>query len=541
MSSTIYSILIAVPVLLFLVLTLALALVARTGLLPAVPFNGRAPAAVVALLGAVIVLHLGYAFVYMLSPFYFDHIEPNVAAVSALFSQGLPVYPEIDAAPRYAMLYGPTQYLVNGLSYRLFGYNDLAFKLTGVVSLLLAYLFTGLSIARLRDARASDIVLGLGIFAVLALSFRNYTFWSKSDSMMLALTAVGVYSCFLRNPVQAALLCGVALGLTVNGKLHAFAYFLPLLAIHYRADGWRAVLIIGGSSLLVFLLPYLVFSNVSLTNYLAMVESAGKHGISGLIALANGLFGVFMALPLLCMGWFAMRSGAYPGWLRANGLVILATLAGVFLAALVGAKPGSGNWHLLPFLPLVAVASVAVLKNLEHSPTAITAWSWVPFAGFLGAALVKGMIGAYYGYTVSLNNFDRPQRIIDDVQELIVAHPDKNIHMGYGDGSNYVKSFARTQLVFAGEPYLLDAAAITDMRFSALSIPAATLEAMNSDPDALWLINKGQEPFTMPNWTARFGSAEFLFDEALRENFTAHFEKTGSTEYFDLWTPKAGD
>ena len=531
-----YSLLISQPVLLFLVLTGLFVLIERAGIIATAPASGLVPGGVLVCLSAIIMVHVGSALAYLVSPVYFDHIEPNVAIVSALFNRGLPLFHELDAAPRYAMLYGPTQYLVNGLSYTVFGYSDFSFKLTGVVSLLAAYLITGAAIRRLPEAGFRDVLIGLGIFAVLALFFRNYTFWSKSDSMMLAFSALGVLSLFIRSPVKAALLCGIALGITVNGKLHAAAYFLPLVALHYRQDGWRSFFIIGCSSLVVALAPFLVFANVSLLNYLALIQSAGRHGVSLGLVLLNSSYGLFMSLPLLCLGVCALRSGEHRGWVRENILVIIATVSGVLLIAIVGAKPGSGTWHMLPFLPHTAVASVWAIKQMEVREAELATWFWLPFAGFLAAAFIKGLVGAYYGYALALN-FEKPRMLIADVRSVIEVYPDKNIHMGYGDGSRNVLSFVRTQLVFAGNPYLLDTPALMDFDYSGVEIPPDTITAMNSDPDALWLIPKGQEPFLIKNWFTRFQEDGYLFKQTFRDNFHARFEMIDSTEYFDLWAP----
>jgi hypothetical protein len=533
MIANIIPMLLAQPLLLFAVITALLVILARTKLWVPVPAESL-PLFIAIMLGAVIVLHLGYALAYLVSPLYFDHIEPNTAVVAYLFNQGDPVYHGIDAAPRYSMLYGPAHYILNGFGYRLFGYSDVAFKLTGILCLLASFVFIGWSVRRVPGAQLRDIIIGLGIFAALALFFRNYSFWSKSDSIMMVFVALGVFSCFCRRPVLAAIICGIGLGVTVNGKLHGIAYYLPLLALHFQRDGWRSLFVIGGVSFVLALAPFFVFGNVSLPNYLALVRSAGAHGLDPVILLQNAATGLFLLLPVLCMLVYAGRTGSVE-WLRRNRLIVLSGTVGVLLIVIAGAKPGSGPYHLLPFLPAVAVLSVVLYKQAQRDNAA--AWFWVPFSGFMLVAVIKGVYSAWFGVAL-VTKFEKPLLVIDDLQQIITANPGKNIHMGYGDGTRYPRTFYRTRLVLSGQPYLLDAAALMDFDFSGVEIPEATLAAMNGDPDALWVIPRDQQPFTLKSWLQRFDKEGYLFDAGFRQNFQDRFVLRETTDYYDIWVPR---
>ena len=119
-----------------------------------------------------------------------------------------------------------------------------------------------------------------------------------------------------------------------------------------------------------------------------------------------------------------------------------------------------------------------------------------------------------------------------------ISHFDRfgNIYMGYGDGSTYPVSFVRHELVYAGNPYLVDAAAITDFQFSGVGIPQATIDALITDEQAIWLIPAGQQPFTMVNWYVRNSGGQ-LFDTDFQSAFNDHFSRQATTDFFDLYVP----
>ena len=124
-----------------------------------------------------------------------------------------------------------------------------------------------------------------------------------------------------------------------------------------------------------------------------------------------------------------------------------------------------------------------------------------------------------------------------DVRGIQRQYPSRKIYMGYGDGNTYAYTFSRVELVFSGEPYFLDSAALMDFDFSGIAIPDATIEKLVSEEDALWLIPINAEPFTIKNWYWRHDEDGYLFDEPFRAAFNSGFEKLATSTYFDIWQP----
>ena len=61
----------------------------------------------------------------------------------------------------------------------------------------------------------------------------------------------------------------------------------------------------------------------------------------------------------------------------------------------------------------------------------------------------------------------------DELTTILAANPQHHIYMGYGDGTRYISTFLRTELAYAGQPYLIDLPALLDFDFSGVAIPAS--------------------------------------------------------------------
>jgi hypothetical protein len=103
-----------------------------------------------------------------------------------------------------------------------------------------------------------------------------------------------------------------------------------------------------------------------------------------------------------------------------------------------------------------------------------------------------------------------------------------------------MKPCLRTELAYAGQPYLLDAAALMDFQASGIEIPQATIDRMLDDRSAIWQIPAGHKPFTIVNCYYRYANG-LLFEEPFRSAFNTNFYRQGSTEYFDLYMQVKGD
>ena len=119
-------------------------------------------------------------------------------------------------------------------------------------------------------------------------------------------------------------------------------------------------------------------------------------------------------------------------------------------------------------------------------------------------------------------------------------HPAEKIEMGYGEqlGKTNELTYFRPVLVFAGNPLTLDAPALTDMELGKLAVPQSTIAYLQSCQTQIWLIPKGEHPFTLPSLYDDADSfpRRDIFGDRLRAAFLARYQKRESSAYFDLWS-----
>jgi hypothetical protein len=370
-------------------------------------------------------------------------------------------------------------------------------------------------------------VIGLGYFALLALFFKNFSFWSKPDSFMIAASALGLLSCTVHRVRLAWVLCGLAIGIAANAKITGIIYFLPYVVWMYERDGIRAPFAAGMTALLIMILPYLSEDTVSLSNYIELLRAAGSHGLSKSMLIQNIFFLVIACVPIVA--WLAVRKDViYDNW-----RVVLASLGALALVLVAASKPGSGPHHFLPFLPALGFLTALAVSNLRENKGTSRFIFWAPVTAFLLAVVMKALFALYYGLGV-VGSQQAGLKLVEELDTVIARYPESNIHMGYGDGSTYTTTFVRNHLVYKGNPYLVDSAAIMDFDFSGIEIPQLTIDRMLEDPSAVWLIPTGQPPFTLVNWYYRHKGG-LTFDENFRTAFTENFARVDSTVHYDIY------
>jgi hypothetical protein len=487
-----------------------------------------------AALGAAVLAHIWFALNYLGSAGFRDHIEPNIAIVAWLFTLGEPVYHAIDAAERYSYLYGPLAYMATGLAYKLIGASTLTAKLAGFVCLVITMIGITAAASRRYPNQWRPVLVALGYFSLLSLFFKNHSFWSKPDPFMMAAIAFGLFACMMNSRRAAWLACGICVGVAVSAKITGAIYFLPVVAWFFQRDGFKAVLIIGIFATVVAAAPFLLTDNVSLMNYIAWLRSAGNHGIDTGLLIQNLLFTLFACIPVLL--YLVWEWGAGRGRFIAfeNKWVTLAAGLAIALTLVAGSKPGSGPHHLLPFLPMLAFFTAFAFMEVTADSSKRAAYVfWAPMLGFLAAAIIKSTVALYYGF-ILFNAGSATDALVKDLNDIAESYPERNIYMGYGDGSSYPSTFVRNNLVYAGNPYFLDAPAMMDIQFSGIEIPQATIDRLLADDTAVWLVPAGQEPFTIVSWYYRFENG-MIFDSHFRDVFKSSFQKVRSTENFDIY------
>lgn len=321
---------------------------------PAIPLAGAASV----ILCMAVLLHVWSALLYLLSSDFADSVRPATAWLYALIDKG-----------------------------------TVAEKVAGGICLLLTYVLIALSVRQRFRGQWIAYIVALGYFALFALQFQNYSFLSMPDVLVILAAALGLYSCLLRPGRIAWLVCGIALGMAVNGSVTGMIYFLPYLAWFFDRDGYRALLVTLLAASVFALLPYLFVEQVSWQEYFARLLAPDSADTRFTPFVANLAFMLFLIAPVgLFLLWQAgsvgIRSWFAGRRLESAAAVIAAIL---ILAATVGAD--SGARLLQPFAPVMAFLTAhAVSRVAAYRPA--TGWSIYGFWAPLAAALIAAALTA---------------------------------------------------------------------------------------------------------------------------------------------------
>ena len=463
---------------------------------------------------------------------YLDHMEPNIAVPAWLWLSGRPIYPAADRPIEFLTTFGPMVYLANASVFAVVGGSILSSKIGGVLASAGALT---LAVVAWRHVRPLSAV------AVAALAMAGFVlvnmppaFWNRPDSFLLLLATVGL---FLLRRVElgrpretAAVILGIAIGLSVNFKAHAFLYFLPAIAwfiVDERTirGAVLTALRIGASSVVVFLLPF-ALPGISLIDYasemLALIPAV-THGEE--VAMKVMRFSILYLIPAAAFLLFAPSAPGRERWRdRAYGMTFIVSLAALFYPA---TTTGAGTHHLMPLAPF----AVDFLARLWVAEDALRTLRRIGIATF--AIVVVAISVPKQKQIHRQMDAVAARGVATDIRATLAAYPGRAIEMGYGASfDRYQDSFLRPALVFAGNPFSFEAMTFMELRNLAQEPPSAQIRRIESCATDLWLIPKGEAPFALGSYY----DGKPAFGETLPRAFLESYEKSGSSRYFDLWS-----
>ena len=500
------------PLWLFFVLAAPLWILARRRIRLVPP--GATDVAVRAVCLGAIVYYAGVTIWYWLVPQQVDAAEPSVTAAAWLFAVGKPVYHAIDSPARYSHMYGPMAFIVPGLVLRLAGPSMLAAKGVGCAAALLAVGLMWHAIRAFAPARAALLVLGLALLEFLC--FRNLTFWSRPEPLQLLMVAAGLAAAARAERTVAVAVAAVAVGVLCNLKITGLLYALPVFGLLHARAGARAVCVSAAAAAVVAAAPF-ALANVSWSNYLLWIQLSAKNGLRLAALKENVEWALFILLPVLVS--LGARQPLTPA-LRAMLPALVAAMCGVIIAA---AKPGAGPYHLLPFIPSVAIATAMLLgPKGEAGPV------WTP-AFLLTLVCIAGLQQQYF---LGLARDEAVTASYRDVASYLDQHPGERVGMGYTSAERM--TFARTLVVFRTGEYLLDVPAMQEYQLSGIALPPSTIAAIRTCAIRTWLLPRTGEPFRIQNDYPTTAYRQ-IFPPEFIEQFVARYELTGRHGVYDVW------
>ncbi len=463
---------------------------------------------------------------------YLDHMESIVAAHAWLFLEGRPLYPEADAPIHFLTTFGPLVYLTNAATLGALGGTIAASKIAGLTAAAVGMgLYSAFAFRAHRRALAAIGVVAFG--AIIAMG-APATFWDRGDSMLLPLAVAGLWAIRPGTGRGAAVALGVVMGLAVNLKVHAFVYFLPLLAAHVIATArWREssvrTAIVGACALAAFLAPF-ALPGVSLVDYashLAHLVSASGAEQSLTLFRKVARFSLVYTSPAVPLALLWARGGRPAGQdLAAFAMLVICLILLLYPAT----KPGAGSHHLLPLAPI----SIHLFLRFT-ADSALSARQGVALAALLAIALVAIAVPRQRQLYRQFHGIEA-RAAGDEVRRLIADPATGSLAMGYGEYlETYPVTFYRPLPIFAGHPPAFEAMTIMELRNLGLGIPDGIVGDIRACRPGAWLVPRGERPFAMPS----YHPGKPLFGDDIRTAFHAAYIKARTFEYFDLWTCKA--
>ena len=478
----------------------------------------------------IILNYVGLAVLYPTWADFADPAEANVAIVSWLFHQGQVLYPKLDAAERYINNYGALSYVIQSgflsvLKPSIFS-AKVAGSLAGLSSLLMIFLLIQHQLSRKAAIFGSAIVSLCFLAQTSASGLVASSFWVRPDSLLLFFTVSGL-CCVVRGTRSIAILgSAIALGISTNLKVTAFLHFIPIYILLLYRFGIISVIVSSISVLLISALPYLLFSQISFTNYLTWLQQIRLKGIKSEQIPKNLLWTSFVALPTAIA--LLQSSGSFKQWQSKRVFYCITLLLGIIVNAVISSTRGALENNMLPFVPLLVYLAI---EQFQIKRSKIIA----PIS--LSAAIAFTLSICLAVYSTEVKFIDRMitapgHRAIADLDRVMAAHPNRTIGMGYGAVS-YQLSTYRPQLVFAGNPYLLDSASLMEMQASGLNnTPESTLNALRTCQTQLWLIPKENPPFQVYSY---YPPLQKLFSDEFRKTFAENYDRRSTTEFYDVW------
>ena len=451
-------------------------------------------------------LALAYAFY----PNFTDHAGPAMATLGIVLLKGKPLYPGLDEYSFHGLLYGPLLFEIQAAAIFLGSTTAglpviLSSKLPGILVFLAA---SGLffKLARGRGSCWAYYTLFLLPFGVLP-------FWNRCEPLFLLLVAVSFWAVESGSRRRALIVLGLCAGLASGLKLHGFLYIAPALLAYWSrekptVDGALTLALTAAAAFLLLFLP----GNVSLPSFASYLLLASGHGLSWDLLLANLAFIAALWSPLLVASG---TDGRWRAWPRAQLLVLGAIQ---LVVAIVGAKPGAGIQHLLPFIPANALMFSRCIGT-DAKPW--LQWLWI-------AALLPGLAACADRAWIMARDWRTYAQASQELERIQARYPD--VVMGLAGSNSYGRAFLRTLLAFNGATQV-EYSSYMDLKL--VGVPDTPLQlAFETCRIRHLAMPKGEPPYSLKTY---YEPSPPLFSDALRETFARRFVKVAAGRWYDIY------
>lgn len=479
----------------------------------------------------VIAAYCSLMVAYLVQAGFLNQGEPPITILASRVLYGESVYHSPESDGRFVLPYGPAVFISN--AFWQYWFDDVIFgsKLSGLVCATLALILYFSSFYRRFGPNAALICTALILMGLLW--YKHYSFWNRPDSLILLCCAVILFSLELQQTWLRCLLIGLALGCMANSKLFAPLYVAAPLWFYLSRYGLKQTLAIVGIALLAFVLPFANTASFNAVNYLYWLDKMSDQALLSNVFIENIKMGFLLALPSTIL----ISTVLYQQRFKNISYIIfsVALLGSLLAVCVIGSKIGAGVYYLMPLIPIlvyIGADAYSVLQQLEFKLELSRLGRIVLMIG-IGFWLVIVATMAWRGQadTIAFISDRQIKQLPEDIKQLQTRYAGFSIQMGYGSDSSYYITYFRPLLYAQGQAYLLDAPSYWDMRMAGIEQPSGLLEQFRQQKADLWLIPRGDQPFSM---SLSDQSDEPLF-VTIDELFEANYEKVASSSFFDIW------
>ncbi|MCW6034981.1 glycosyltransferase family 39 protein [Spirulina subsalsa FACHB-351] len=481
-----------------------------------------------------------------------DHVEGQVASVSwAFIDQNYPLYHSFDNPERYTIVYGPLLYIITGIFLKLFSPNIWVLKLPTALALLFSLVCLFAVIQKIQNSKTALRMTAFISLIILCFGtvYGHLLFLIRSDALIFLFTCLGLWAVIQKNKVHALILLSLSFGISFNLKITAVLYFLPFYLLLFTQHGLTLTLVSGFAGIILGLMPFL-HPQISWINYIKWLIVTTNHGFYFHLLLDNlkTTFYLFLPIILITVSLWMENKPQFHKVIKSLQFYFYVLLFSTAATIVIASKGGAGSHHLIPLIPGILYPFLLLFKietpldyhkllsqnsvtlpntRISRIISIIIALTLIVFTA--NHAGIKGVfVAQYYSTDVS--------EVINDLHWILSSYPNQTIGMGYAKHEQYALTHYRSLLVFAGNPLLIDGAALMDMQTDGIEIPQRTLEDLSSCRNQIWLIPKeGEqdgEPFAQLNY---YLPNPPLFSEEFRQTFLENYEPRRQSQFFTLW------
>lgn len=475
----------------------------------------RLPTLVVLLTGAHFVL-------YLFLPNFTDYGEPVVPLLAANILNGATIYGAPNSAHEViGSNYGPYVFLIQALALY-FSPTMFASKAVGIAFSTFA-LWCIIHTFRSRG-ETTEKSIGAAAIGIILLYFNfHYWFWSRPDSILLAITALGCLIYDKAKPKTTLIVIGLLAGVACNLKLFAPIYLVPLaIGCIFKMALLDVVLavLLGGILFVTALGAPFLLPSIDAGAYIENILSMRKQGMDIWLAATAFIYGILvLAIPLLSVN----RNGTTTG----NRILLISLVVCVLAVSVLAGKPGGGPVYIMPFIPLSLYLTLRLQAEPNHAPIMQADSVYRRLFLVLLICVTPVLSASWYnmGKQLLASRAEFAKR--DELRDLFVRFP--HAEMGHGADLDRVSDeYHRAQRAFLGQVSRFDYVNYADQRKAGYPVDRMrSLFANCSVPS--WIFARSGDKFVGTGYDVE------LFDDDIRRQFKDTYQLAYEGKYYEVW------